>query len=36
MMFTHSEITKEAPKYPALIQALSKHKQTLTKVADIL
>ena len=36
IMFSHSGITEEAPKYSALIQALSKHKQTLTKVADIL
>ena len=36
MMFNHSVIIEEAPKYSALIQALSKHEQTLTKVADIL
>ena len=36
MMFSHSGITKEGPKYSALIQVLSKHEQTLTKVADIL
>ena len=36
MIFSHSGITEEAPKYSALIQALSKHEQTLTKVADIL
>ena len=36
MMLSHSGITEEAPKYSALIQALSKHEQILTKVADIL
>ena len=36
MMFSHSGITEEAPKYSALIQPLSKHDQTLIKVADIL
>ena len=35
MMFSHSGITEETSKYSALIQALSKHEQTLTKVADI-
>ena len=36
MMFSHSGITEKAPKYSALIQTLSKHEQTLAKVADIL
>ena len=36
MMFSHSGITEEAPKYSDLIQALTKREQAHTKVADIL
>ena len=35
-IFSRSGITEETPKYSSLIQTLSKHQQTLTKVADIL